>query len=282
MTSRAKRTLTTTLLWSAALVALAATSACGRKEAAQPKPASTAAVSQPVSSEAPPPLTFQQKSQQANVALTLPAEVQRAPVLHRRLYAAEVKDLKSFADNAKAEFAEMGDAGAGALPSEKREDWSVADETAKLLSLRSLTYEFETGGAHPNLVYGAILWDKALQRPVTLTSLFRTDADLGPVEAALCAGIRTESKARFGAVRASDDAGPNCPRLQDTPFTLAPSTTPGKVGGLTFLISPGSLGSMSEGPYEVTVPFPVFAKLLAPAYADDFAGTPAKPKPKAA
>jgi hypothetical protein len=282
MTSSASRTFRKTLLWGAAVLALTAAAACQRKEAAQPNPASKTALSQAASSEAPPPLTFQQKSQQANVALTLPAELQHEPELHRRLYAAEIKDLRSFAENAKGEFAEMGDAGAGALPSEKREDWSVAAQTSKLLSLRSLTYEFETGGAHPNLVYGAILWDKALKKPVTLASLFRSGADLTPVQTALCDGIRAESKTRFGAVRTADDSGPACPRLEDTPVQLVPSTTPGKAAGLTFLISPGSLGSMAEGPYEVTVPLSAFAKLLAPAYADEFAGTPAKPGKKTA
>jgi hypothetical protein len=276
------KTLRTTLLWGAALLAVATASACQRKEAApQRPPSTTAALSQPVaSSEAPPPLTFQQKSQQAAVALNLPPEIQHEPELHRRLYAAEVKDLKYFADNAKAEFAEMGDASASALPSEKREDWSVADETNKLLSLRNLTYEFETGGAHPNIVYGAILWDKALKRPVTFPSLFRPGADLTPVQTALCEGIRAESNARFGAAR--DGAGPTCPRLEDLPFQLAPSTDQGKAAGLTFLISPGSLGSMAEGPYEVTVPLSAFASLLSPAYADEFAGAPAKPVKKAA
>lgn len=214
------------------------------------------------------------------MSLKLPAELSRAPELHRRLYGAEVKDLKAFADSAQAEFAEMGDSAARALPSEKREDWSVADDTTKLLSLRSLTYEFDTGGAHPNLVYGAILWDKALQRPITLVSLFKRNADLVPVEAALCDGLRAERRQRFGAAgRPAGDSGSGCPRLDDTPFELTPSTTPGKAAGLTFLVSPYALGSMAEGPYEVTVPRSAFASVLSPAYADEFAGKPVAPKP---
>ena len=177
-------------LTGAALLALAAASACSRK----PEPPSSAPVAAssgqpaPASSAPPPPLSFQQTTPAASVALKLPAELTREPELHRRLYAAEVKDLKAFSDSAKAEFAEMGDSASGALPSEKREDWSVAADTSKLLSLRSLTYEFDTGGAHPNLVYGAILWDKALKRPITLVSLFKPGADLAPVGAALCDG----------------------------------------------------------------------------------------------
>jgi hypothetical protein len=214
------------------------------------------------------------------VALKLPAELAREPELHRRLYEAEVKDLRAFSDSAKAEFAEMGDSASGALPSEKREDWSVADDTSKLLSLRSLTYEFDTGGAHPNLVYGAILWDKAMKRPITLVSLFKPGANLAPVEAALCEGLGAERRQRFGAaLLGAGEAASGCPRLDDTPFQLTPSTAPGKAAGLSFLVSHSALGSMAEGPYEVAVPLSVFAKLLSPAYADEFAGKPAAPKP---
>ena len=55
---------------------------------------------------------------------------------------------------------------------------------------------------------------------------------------------------------------------------------PHKAAGLTFLISPYSLGSMAEGPYEVTVPLSAFKGALSPAYADEFAGQPAKPPAK--
>jgi len=270
-------------LTGAALLALLAAAACSRK----PEPPSSAPAAAvggqpaPAPNAPPPPLTFQQATPAASVALKLPAELAREPELHRRLYDAEVKDLKAFSDSAKAEFAEMGESASGALPSEKREDWSVASNTSKLLSLRSLTYEFDTGGAHPNLIYGAILWDKALKRPITLVSLFKPGADLAPVELALCGGLGTERRQRFGAVRAAGEGAAGCPRLDDTPFQLTPSTAPGKAAGLTFLVSPYALGSMAEGPYEVTVPLSAFAGLLSPAYADEFAGKPAAPKPAA-
>ena len=45
-----------------------------------------------------------------------------------------------------------------------------------------------------------------------------------------------------------------------------------------FLIGPYQVGPYAEGSYEVTVPQAAFRALLAPAYADEFAGTP---KPEA-
>ena len=268
-------------LTGAALLTLLAVAACNRKPEPQAPAPTAGAPGQPAPavSQPPPPLTFQQTTPSASVALKLPAELSHEPELHRRLYDAEVKDLKAFSDSAKAEFAEMGDSASGALPSEKREDWSVSADTSKLLSLRSLTYEFDTGGAHPNLVYGAILWDKALKRPITLVSLFKPGAGLAPVETALCEGIGAERHQRFGAGgHVGGEAASGCPKLDDTPFQLTPSSAPGKAAGLTFLVSPYALGSMAEGPYEVTVPLSAFASQLSPAYADEFAGKPVAPK----
>lgn len=250
---------------------------CGRdqeqpkaKVVAPPPPLTTGAST----AEQAPPLRFQQKSTAVDVALTLPAELAREPELHRRLYDREVKELKDFAESAKAEYAEMGgpDGGAGSQPSEKKEDWSVAAQTSKLLSLRSLTYEFDSGGAHPNIVYSALLWDKSLKSPVELAALFKPKADFAPVEAALCEGLKAERRQHFG-VEASTPAP--CPKIAATPFQLAPSSEPGKAGGLTFLIAPYALGALSDGPYQVTVPLSTFAGNLAPAYADEFAGKPA-------
>lgn len=269
------------LLTATALAALALLAACQRKTETARTPASTAqALSQPATSgEKAPPLMYSQTSPEADVALRLPAELKDEPELHRRLYTSEVRDLQVFAENARAEFAEMGDAAKSAPPSEKRAEWSVADRTSKLLSLRSLTYETASGGAHSNIVYGAILWDRALKKPVLLPGLFKAGSDLAKVQAALCDGVRTEAHQRFGASSSPDGPAAACPKAEDTPFQLTPSREAGKAAGLTFLISPYSTGQVADAPYQVTVTLPTFRAMLAPAYADDFAGEPAPPRP---
>ena len=60
---------------------------------------------------------------------------------------------------------------------------------------------------------------------------------------------------------------------------LAAGTTAGKAGGLVFLIAPYLVGPYAEGSYEVTVPQSAFRSLLAPAYADEFAGQPVEAQP---
>ena len=67
-----------------------------------------------------------------------------------------------------------------------------------------------------------------------------------------------------------------CPKAVSTPFVLAPSTTPGKAGGVVFLIGAYQIGPYSDGPYRLAVPQAVFRSLLNPAYADEFAGAPVK------
>jgi hypothetical protein len=68
----------------------------------------------------------------------------------------------------------------------------------------------------------------------------------------------------------------SCPHVADTAFVLTPGTTPGKAGGLTFLIGPYQVGPYAEGPYEIAVPLSLFRSMLAPAYAGEFAGQPIK------
>jgi hypothetical protein len=272
--TRSDVTAARALRLAAIILAAASVAACHRDKAktkaTAPLPA-VASSSGPVAP--PPPLTFQQKTDHADVALTLPAALADQPELHRRLYDDEVRDLKTFAESAQADYAENGGAegGPASMGSEKKEDWTIAAQTSKLLSLRSLTYEFAAGGAHPNIVYGALLWDKSIKQPVALTTLFKPGADFRKVEASLCEGLKTERRQHFGVDASAQLA---CPRVADTPFQLAPSTQTGKAGGLTFLIAPYALNAMADGPYQVTVPLDTFAPALAPAYADEFAGQP--------
>ena len=49
--------------------------------------------------------------------------------------------------------------------------WTTAGQTPRLLSLQSELGSFE-GGAHPNTVHGALLWDRSLKREIKINSLF--------------------------------------------------------------------------------------------------------------
>jgi hypothetical protein len=271
---------TKTALAAVLLVAIAGVSACKRKEKpAAPQPpapaASSAPVEVPASSAAP--LSYQEKGGHAEVTLKLPEGLASEPDLHARLYAEGVRDLKQFAEGSSEETEEIQAQGESAMPYAREIDWSVAGETGKLMSLRKVAYE-SAGGAHPNTVYSALLWDRAIKKPVKPAALFKKGTDFSKLDRTLCDAARAAKKKKLGKDYQADSADTwTCPKWQDTAFVLTPSTVAGKAGGLTFLLSPYEIGSYAEGPYDITVPLSAFAGALSPAYADEFAGAPAAP-----
>ncbi|HEX8471642.1 MAG TPA: DUF4163 domain-containing protein [Brevundimonas sp.] len=223
------------------------------------------------------PFEFKSETPFAKVELTLPQEIKSQPELHAQLYAAGVKDLREFMEGAQADRTEAGgDEGTPAYDSEIGFDTPV--ETGKLFSIARSDYEF-TGGAHGNTSASGVLWDKALKRAIAPTSLLRPGVNMAALDGLLCAALNVEKKKRDPEAETLRLAGKaddmwNCPHAADTPVVLVPGTQPGKAGGLLFLIGAYEAGPYAEGPYEVPVPQTAIRSLLAPAYADEFAGTP--------
>jgi hypothetical protein len=225
--------------------------------------------------EAAAPFFFDQKDANATVSLKLPKELGAQPDLHAKLYAEAVQGLKSFAEGAANERAELQGEGS-AIPAYSREiDWATAAETPTLLSLRQETTEY-AGGAHGNLSYDTLLWDKALKKQVASNAVFKAKADLSGPDKALCAALTAAKHARLGANFEPQGEVWKCPSLADTPFVLAASTQPGKIGGITVLLAPYAAGAYAEGPYEIALPASDLTSVLAPVYADQFAGAPVK------
>ena len=269
------------LMLGAAVVALTVTS-CRRPEekAAAPSPAPSAAPSAPVQAA---PVDYVSKTPYAEVELKLPPAIKGQPALHRLLYDAGIRDLRAFSEGSQADRTEAGgDPGMGLY--EKVITFDTPAETGKLFGLARSDYEF-TGGAHGGTTYSGVIWDKALNRQVEGAALFRKGADFSALDSALCAALNVEKKKRDPAatpvVLTSSKDGWSCPHASEIPFALAAGTTPGKVGGLIFLVGPYQVGPYSDGAYWVTLPQTVVRPLLDPAYADEFAGAPA-PLPSAA
>lgn len=257
-------------------LAVAATLAgCDREQekAAPAAPAAAAPGAVVTPADAAAPMAYESKTPFAEVSLTLPPAIKSQPDLHARLYAAAVRDLREFAEGAQADRTEAG-GDAGLPPYDKSIQITPGAETGRLFSLIRTDSEF-TGGAHPNASFAAILWDKALKRETPAASLFRT-ADMTVLDNALCAAVNAEKRKRDPQAQTISLTSSEwkCPRAATLPFVLATGTQPGKAGGLTFLIGPYMVGPYAEGPYEVTVPQSAFRSLLAPAYADEFAGEP--------
>ena len=259
--------------------ALAATlAACNRerddKSAAPATPAAPAAEAR---AEAASLMGYEAKTPFANVRLTLPEAIKSQGDFHAALYAEEVRKLRQFIEGAQADRTEAG-GDAGQPPFENTVTITAALETGKLLSLKRVAFDW-SGQAHPNTLTGGILWDKALKRRIGFADLFRKGADLTVLDQALCSAINTAKRARVpdsASVTLGGAPGSTCPRASAAEFVLTPGSVPGKAAGLTFLIGPYQVGPYAEGAYEIAVPATAFRSLLAVAYADDFAGQPAK------
>ena len=269
--------MTTSPLRHAGLAAVAvltvASAGCNRDR--EPAPAVKAAPGQAatVAATGPTaPLTFESKTPWADVRLSLPESLKAQPDLHPALYEEEVRRLRQFVEGAQGELTEAG-ADSGLPKYAKDISFSTALQTPKLLSLKRVDYDY-SGGAHPNTLSSGLLWDKTLKRRIGLPDLLGKTADLTVLDQAICSALNAAKRAR-----APDSPGVtlggkafSCPRARDTAFTLTPSDTPGKAGGLTFLIGPYQVGPYAEGAYEIAIPTTVFRSMLTPAYSSEFGG----------
>ena len=264
-----------TLISAAVVLTLAGCNRDKDKPAAPP-PVTVTADGTAIPVDAAAPMGFEQKTEFATVRLTLPAAIKPQTDLHARIYAQEVRTLRQFMEGAQADRSEAG-GDEGQPPFEKTVTFETALETGKLFSLQRVDFDF-SGGAHPNTVSTGVMWDKALKRMLTPSDLFRKGADLSVLDQALCSAVNAAKRARVPDSASIVIGGKDfsCPLALDTPFVLAAGTTPGKAGGLIFLIGPYQVGPYSEGAYEIAIPLAIFRSLLAPAYADEFAGEPVK------
>lgn len=254
-------------------VAAAALSACNRdREPAPPETAAPGAAAVVTPADAAAPMSFESKTPWADVRLTLPDGLKAQTDLHARLYAEEVRRLRQFTEGAQGELTEAG-ADTDRPKYEKAIAITVAAETAKLLSLKRVDFDY-SGGAHPNTLTDGLLWDKALKRRVGIADLFGKGVDLTILDEALCSAVNAAKRARVpdGASVTLGGKDFSCPRAVDTHFVLTPGDTPGKAAGLTFLIGPYQVGPYAEGAYEIAVPAAVFRSLLAVAYSSEFGG----------
>ncbi|WP_269713677.1 DUF3298 and DUF4163 domain-containing protein [Caulobacter sp. NIBR2454] len=211
------------------------------------------------------PLEFDQTTPAAKVRLKLADGIAQYPVLHSRLFDDETNGLKTFADEAAKQNPPR--------PYASQAEWTLAAAAPPLVSLRREFFE-DTGGAHPMHGSGAWLWNTATDKEVQPAEIFTAGADMTPIQNAVCEAVKSAKARREGSVPLSDMW--KCPTWDEIVWTLVPSKTPGKAGGIAVLIGPYVVGPYSEGDYEVVVPLSVFQPLLAPAYASAFAGEPAR------
>ena len=140
----------------------------------------------------------------------------------------------------------------------------------------------DTHAAHPNSDVDTILWDRSLNKPISIRPFFTETTDGGPtmkgIREAVIASLKIEKKKREADEAASADYFKSLPSklIGIGAVTLAPSTDSGKSSGLTFHYPPYAVGSYAEGEYVAFVPWTSLRVFLTPEGTKIFDG--ARPK----
>ena len=149
-------------------------------------------------------------------------------------------------------------------------DWEAAGQTPRLLSLQSENGSFE-GGAHPNTSYDVLLWDRAFNRAVSMTSLFARPAGFAATTRAVyCKKLSAERTRRREGEKLDLPEFNQCPKYADLAISPVDGNKNGRFDRMEFVASPYVAGPYVEGKYEVLVP--VTAKFIA-ALKPDYRGS---------
>jgi hypothetical protein len=200
-----------------------------------------------------------------------PAEAVAIPALDLRFYTAAKKALAVAQKNALVDQRLAKQQKREFNPHEYSMQWATAGQTPRLLSLQSDLGSFE-GGAHPNSVYGAMLWDRSLSHEIKLDSLFlRASAFPALTRPGYCAALNAErNKRRMGEKLDLPDFN-TCPKYGELAIALVDKNGNGRFDSFAFVASPYTAGPYVEGEYEIALP--VTSQLIAavrPDYRNSF------------
>jgi hypothetical protein len=200
--------------------------------------------------------------------------------------------MRATADNAKRDFVQ-------ALPDPKtlpefanrqfglQLDFKIAAQTPAFTSVRE-SGSSDTGGAHPNPVQAAFVFDRKAGKLVTLDDLFTTPDEARKALAnfahdallkKLMANAPKPGEGSPDAIREWKsnmlqmlDGGTRPTTVNYSVFVVRAGATPDAPSpGITLIFPPYQVAPYVEGTQTVDVPASVFAKFLEPAYQGDFA-----------
>jgi len=195
-----------------------------------------------------------------------PAEAAAIPPLDRRFRAAMDKAWREARATVREEQKLTREQKRQFNPQFYSMGWTTAGQSKRLLSLRSDQGTF-TGGAHPNRSQGALLWDRALSREITVASLFATAGGLAATtRKAYCAALDAERAKRREGVKLGGEFD-ECPKYADLAIAPADGDKDGRFDTLDVVASPYVAGPYVEGEYEISLPVtPALVAVLKPQF----------------
>lgn len=131
--------------------------------------------------------------------------------------------------------------------------WAVVTETPRYLSLSASITSY-SGGAHGNMGFDTLVWDKEARRAMAPADFFTSlDALDSAIGTRLCELLQRERAARRGAEPSGEGTFEECVPLADTTVLLG-SSNGRAFNRIGVLIGPYVAGPYAEGSYEFTVP----------------------------
>lgn len=263
-----------------ALLFMLTLAACNRQPAA-PAPTPTASASS-TSSHATAQATqstttghaVKESTDAYEFSYAWPAAADALPALRAQLAADEAKTRATLIHDAAQGQQEAAKDKVPFHPFAHWQEWQVVTDLPDWLSLSSLVGT-DSGGAHPNYAYAAILWDKRTGQQRQALDLFTARAALaGAIHADFCKALDAQrAKKRGGQASLGGDSGFDAcidPLAQTLILGSRNHKTFDRIG---FLIAPYEAGPYAEGSYEVTLPVtPAVLAAVKPEWRGAFAG----------
>lgn len=132
------------------------------------------------------------------------------------------------------------------------ESWGVDGDTPRLLGLSSSTSTYG-GGAHGNMMFAAILWDKEAHRALDTPGLF--GSALTSLGDRYCAALVVAREERRGEPTPQGDLFGDCPGIAQQVLAPADRDRNGRFDTLRVLLPPYAAGPYVEGDYVIDVAF---------------------------
>ncbi|WP_300391401.1 DUF3298 and DUF4163 domain-containing protein [Henriciella sp.] len=235
----------------------------------------------------PPQVAIVNGEQAATIDISLPTNIDSLhPDLADEIRSRANRGTEAFIAAAQADKEAAAEEGFEFRPHSLDVKWAEVGPAEGRLAGYLGTYSTYTGGAHPNVGFDVLNWDRETASLLAFEDLFENDeAARSVMTEALKRGLLKQKRKRLEGTGISEDEMMTAwvsPAFDGNPavfqgFTVGRSSEPDKAGGFVYHFAPYEVGAYAEGIYEVGVGYQDFADELHADYADSFGGEPILP-----
>ena len=217
------------------------------------------------------PTKIERNSADLEFTYEYPAAAAAIPALEHRLRAEAAKEYQRHLKLGREDKKSYRQEQRGSVTDFYSKLWSAAGETLRLLSLE-YQHGTYTGGAHPNTDYGALLWDRKLNREIAVSNLFlRSSAFESLTRRDYCKSLNDERQKRRKGQKLDLPEFNACPKYADLAIAPMDKDNNGRFDTFEFVASPYLAGPYAEGEYEIELPVtPQLIAAVKPGYRNSF------------